>query len=83
LQLFETLDFQGGAHTHIPKYSCPPHPLIYARHSSPLQEKEEEEKEKKEQEFVAQRKMEELSKMEGGDQELVYNQVTTSNAAVS
>ena len=52
-----------------------------------FQEKEDEEKEKKEQEFVAQRKMEELSKMEGGNQELVYNQVsssmTASNAAVS
>ena len=50
-------------------------------------EREEEEKEKKEQEFVAQRRMEELSKMEGGNQELVYNQVsssmTASNAAVS
>ena len=44
----------------------------------PLQEREEEEKEQKEQEFVAERKMEELSKMEGGDQELVYNQVSSS-----
>ena len=52
-----------------------------------FQEKEEEEKEQKEQEFVAQRKMEELSKMEGGNQELVYNQVsssiTASNASFS
>lgn len=53
----------------------------------PLQEREEEEKERKEQEFVAQRKVEELSKLEGGNQELVYNQVssslTASNAAMS
>ena len=42
------------------------------------QEKEEEEKERKEQEFVAQRKLEELSKMEGGKEKLVYNQVSSS-----
>ncbi|XP_046849200.1 protein FAM177A1-like [Xenia sp. Carnegie-2017] len=41
-------------------------------------EKEEEEKERKEQEFVAQRKLEELSKMEGGKEKLVYNQVSSS-----
>ena len=49
----------------------------------PFQEKEEDEKERKEQEFVAQRKMEALSKMEGGNQELVYNQVSSSITATN
>ncbi|XP_028396028.1 protein FAM177A1-like isoform X2 [Dendronephthya gigantea] len=43
-------------------------------------EREEEEKELKEQEFVTQRKMEELSKMEGGDPELVYDEVSSATA---